>query len=206
MVGLVVAVILFVLFMGSVVFFALKQNKKTKKLMTAYAIQHGWTFDTPTPELSIYKKIGYSNEKSLIEGNISDRRFWLYNVWVGTGRSRLNYPLFVIEMSAELPSMIIEPQVGHLRTSNLQTQINFGLVPLEVEGDFNKYYQIYIQQSQQQIALEYLTPDVMSIIESNFKSGLMFSDNYLVINATYAKDKEQLDNLITNVQILIQKW
>jgi hypothetical protein len=200
MLGIIFTAIFFIIFIGGGVYFALRQQRKTKTLIASYASEHGWVYNTPTPEIPLFH--GNKRDKSLMEGKINNYRFWLYNYWLGNA-SRLTYPTLTVELPIELPTILLEPQYGAVSTSDMQVKSNLGLEPLQVEGNFNQHFKVYTEDGKGVSTLEYLTPDIMSQIEDNLKSSVLFSGTYLSINAIYAQNKEQLDILIISTQALV---
>lgn len=123
-----------------------------------------------------FTKIGHSHKSSeLLTGQLDQASMGLFRhqYTLGYGKDSQVYPftLLVFKINAKLPDMLI---FGH--RFSIPTETNLFKEKLRLEGDFNKYFKVFVQQDNEVDELSILTPDIMQF--------LMTSDTELAV-ATY---------------------
>ena len=118
-------------------------------------------------------KIGHSQLiKNAITGfyNNLPIKIFNYNFSIGHGKQKRTffYTIFEIETKSEMPDMILLRN-DFFAFTNLN-QLTLGKEKLNLEGDFNKYFKLYIPKDFQIEALQIFTPDVMAELIDKFKN------------------------------------
>lgn len=88
-----------------------------------------------------------------------------YNFTTGSGKnSRVHTFAFVrVPLSRELPHMVLDARKGNFLGSNLPDTFDRSQ-RLQLEGDFNKYFDVYVPKQYETDALYVFTPDVMQAL------------------------------------------
>lgn len=118
-----------------------------------------------------------------------------YQYITGSGRSRQthNYAYMSIPLPRRLPNIMLDAKNNNYfgTFTNLPT-----LFPasqkIQLEGDFNKYFTVYVPKQYEQDALYILTPDIMQALIANAKDfDVEVVDNrlYLYKSGAFALDK-----------------
>lgn len=118
-------------------------------------------------------KIGHSQQvKNVIIGvyNNLPIKIFNYNFSTGSGKQRrdFRYTIFEIETKSEIPNMILMKNDFFAFTD--LNALTSGKEKLNLEGDFNKYFKLYIVKDFQIEALQIFTPDIMAELIDKFKN------------------------------------
>lgn len=118
-------------------------------------------------------KIGHSQQvKNVIIGvyNNLPIKIFNYNFSTGSGKQRrdFRYTIFEIETKSEIPNMILMKNDFFALTD--LNALTSGKEKLNLEGDFNKYFKLYIVKDFQIEALQIFTPDIMAELIDKFKN------------------------------------
>jgi len=216
--SLIIPFVLLALFMGTAVTLAVKSNKRLKSITTSYATEHGWRYDTPSPDIPFFQQLkGYSNkDKTFIEGKIGGYHFWLYGFLSGIGGgpgNRLMSHYLSINLSFNLPTTLLGPRSVSAVTNPLArindslVQLNNNLVPLKLEGDADNRFSVMVEKGQEAISLQYLTPDLLNVLEQQVKSTVVLSGNFVSINAgvvAAVKNEQALNELFAGAEALLK--
>lgn len=165
-------------------------NKMRGYLMQQFAQSLGYTYsdqgDINSVRGSLFS-IGHSmNMKDVISGTDKGRpvRIFLYNYTVGYGKNSHTYSYTVLEntFSGVMPHILLHKKEFFLfETPDDFTNFS-GSEPLSLEGDFNKYFSLYVEKEFEMEAYEIFTPDVMEeLIETSKTLCFEFFQNKLFI-------------------------
>lgn len=121
-------------------------------------------------------QIGHSQRiEDVVSGKYQDMPIKIFNYYftIGHGKNQRNYQytVFEIEFNAVLPDMVL------LRNSFFSFLNNIDIGPLtrgkeylSLEGDFDKYFHLYVPQDFEIEALQIFTPDIMVDFIDKFQS------------------------------------
>lgn len=108
-----------------------------------------------------------------------------YQYTTGSGKNRTTHEWGYVRVSLarNLPNMILDAKSNNLigRLSNLPIAFNKN-TKLQLEGDFNKYFDLYVPAEYERDALYVFTPDVMAaLVNSGAAYDMEIIDNSLMI-------------------------
>lgn len=108
-----------------------------------------------------------------------------FQYYTGSGKSRKvhNWGYMRIPLARNLPNIVLDSKQNNVfnNVSNLPVVLT-GASKLELEGDFNKYFTLYVPQGYERDALYVFTPNVMqTLIASGANYDLEIIDNHLVV-------------------------
>ncbi|HET9098251.1 MAG TPA: hypothetical protein VFN51_01395 [Candidatus Saccharimonadales bacterium] len=201
--GFAVFIIIIVLAMIAVVVFNSKRQKNTETVTATYAKAHGWTVNTAVPSVPALEKLGYTKRNALIEGTLDGFQFWIYEYVLNGGRNKVYVPNMTIALPVTSPELLV------MRNNNLGTLSNafaaggYGLQLIQLEGDFNQHLLAYCEAGNQVATLEYLTPNVMAVLEDNFPNGVLFSGQYIAFDIPRLQTSQQLDQVLQSAHLLL---
>lgn len=117
----------------------------------------------------------------------SDLRLFLYQLTVDAGRSQYTYTDTVIELDlhGQLPHLLMMNRASKYRQLGIAGASGLKNSPLQLEGDFNKYFTLYAPKGNEMEALEIFSPDTMALMEDASKHfNVEFAGNrvYIYIN------------------------
>lgn len=106
---------------------------------------------------------------------------YIYKEFYGKEEKIYRYGYIAIKLDRMLPNLIIDSKSNNNFFSSLQTIFKSNQ-KLTLEGDFNKYFDVYAPQNYHQDALYVLTPDVMNTLVTNSPNlDIELVDDYLYI-------------------------
>lgn len=181
--------------------------------MQQFADQNG--FDL-TPKLPIVSYPGAIFGKgyncyfaNLVRGDYQKLPFEFSNYYytTGSGRSRQthDYGVLRITLTRKLPHIVLDNRSNNfLNISNLPTYK--GRQKLQLEGDFNKYFDLYVPAGYERDALYFITPELMQqLIDYGAKFDIEIIDNYLYIYSEKPfklQKEETIRGLFTLIHLL----
>lgn len=173
-------------------------------------IQRGTVNDQTGIAFSIGHNITYSD---IIEGIYKDWTFllFMYHYQTGYGRDRHDYHRAVITLkfNGSFPAFVLRRHMilAVLQSEGESLRGNGYTQKLNLEGDFNKHFEVYIRPNTQDDVLSILTPDVMQIIKplDQFEIELVEEGSLHVYSRTYITKKEDLINLYKIVELIAPK-
>jgi hypothetical protein len=109
----------------------------------------------------------------------------------GKNNQKRWYGMLRIKLSRRLPNVLLDgKQNNKLHISNMPNFKNNQR--LQLEGDFNNYFDLYVPKGYERDALYFMTPELMALlIDHGAKFDIEVIDNYLYI---YSDDQFDLDN------------
>jgi len=145
-----------------------------KSLFKAFAVSNNFDFQSNgivPPQTGHLFFIGNSNKiYDVISGTYANRNFllFLYTYDIGYGRNRQSYHRVVLTVSygVNLPTFILRRTKTHALINDEGDKIkaNGYTEKLNLEGDFNKNFDVFIPQNSEQDVLTILTPDIMQLL------------------------------------------
>lgn len=122
-----------------------------------------------------------------------------YKYVVGYGKSATTYNLTVarIELAKQLPHIVLD---SHINDPALTQRVS-GLRHLQLEGDFNKHFSLYIAKGEHIDVLSIITPDVMQVlIDSVGQQDIEIAGNSLYFASAHeAREPVPLRSLLESV-------
>ncbi|MBC7746697.1 hypothetical protein H7Y40_01805 [Pedobacter sp.] len=111
-----------------------------------------------------------------------------YSYMMGSGKNRhsVHYGYVRIELARQLPHLVLDARSNNLfgRLSNLPDSFSRSQ-RLELEGDFNSYFDLYVPGAYERDALYIMTPDIMAALIDGAKAyDMEIIDSQLFIYST----------------------
>jgi len=198
------------LILGVMVYFAFLYNrdqKYEKSLWIDFAQVNGWTIDSTTPVEELIPpsmQFGHSRKFSpIIQAQLDqfNCQLFSYNTTVGGGKSSRTYSYAVVrlQLPTSLPHMLLLSQKG---TAVLGRDLA-NRQDVQLEGNFNDYFKLQIEQGQQIDALTVITPDVMqTLVQSNQQEDIevLGDELYFIMGLSFGQDNPDL----SRVQYLVR--
>ncbi len=154
-------------------------------------------------------KIGHSQQiKNVIIGSYNNLPIKIFNYYFLTGQGKnqrsFNYTIFEVETKSRIPDLVLLK--NDLSSFGSLNTLTSGKEKLNLEGDFNKYFKLYILKDFQIEALQIFTPDVMAELIDKFKNvdmNIEINENKIYI--FYEKLISKKDEILLSYN-LIQKF
>lgn len=170
-----------------------------------FAQANGWSADKATSVIDLVPpsiKYGHSERTGtvvLVQLGTVDASLFTYDCRTGSGKYEQthNFTIARVELSEELPHMILNSKSAH---ADIQETIKDDQ-KISLEGDFNKYFSLLIEQGQQINALEIITPDVMqTLISFNTNEDIEINGHnlYFILNND-KRDYKDMPGLVNSV-------
>lgn len=183
-------------------------NKYQDSLWLAFAQANGWEVYGPLPyQQLIPPSMDYGRQQKcgpIIKAQLGTLNCDLFNytTTVGGGKSARTWTYGIVRMPLPktLPHMLLLSKKTSL---DMQRPDIASRQDIQLEGDFNRYFQLQIEQGQQIDALTVITPDVMqALIQYNQAEDIEILGSYLffVLDLGFGMDHPSL----ANVQYLVQ--
>ena len=199
-------------FAGVFLIYGFVAAKMRKTLMQDFAKDIGYSFTDSADIGSVAGalfSVGHSQSISdVISGTDKDRpvRVFLYQYTVGSGKNSHTYFYSVCEntFSGTVPHILLhKPEfflLGNVPTFS-------GGESITLEGDFNKYFSLYVEKGFEQEAYEIFTPDFMAELEDTAKKlNFEFFQNKLYIYMPkYIETRAELDAMFALADKLCDK-
>lgn len=159
-----VALIIIVIAYGSL------QKKIEHIFMQQFAKANGYKYqmygsidDVSAPHL----QIGHSRYiEDMVSGEYEGRPISIYNfnctVGYGKNARHVNFTVCEIEYVAEIPNIFLDSHQNPYSGENFLSARFHNQRSLSLEGDFNKYFTLYVPPEYEIEALQIFTPDIMA--------------------------------------------
>lgn len=135
-----------------------------------------------------------------------------YSFWVRSGKNRhkRTFGFVTIKLPRQLPNILLDATKNNFfGVSNLPESVA-GNQKLELEGDFNDYFTLYVPKGYETDALYIFTPDIMQIlIESvhDYDCEIVGDELFLYRNSSIAlTDSEDMREIIRIAELLDQQF
>lgn len=205
------------LFFGTFIFIIILVIRfyiKRRKMLKAFASEHGYNFSNYGDIASLnstYLDVGHSRRMvNVISGIYLEQpiRFFDFRSVIGHGKHRrsVSFSGFEIEHKNSLKSFLLLSRKMRYSPGNLYDgfQNAFGR-EIKLEGDFNKYFTLYVPEDYEIEVFQIFTPDIMvKFIDLMPDLTFEFTHNklFLYTNKMISK-KESLERLHELVKMLI---
>lgn len=108
----------------------------------------------------------------IIDAKIEGNSFYVYSLKFFVGNEddfskEYNYKVIRINLDKYFPQIILDNHRSNTIITGFASE--YGLVEIELEGDFSKYFKVFIERNDTIDALSILSPDVMQTILSTNK-------------------------------------
>jgi len=181
-------------------------NKYKNKVWERFAAANGWDLDTATAGENIISpglKFGHSHEfrpvikAELPGGMICD--LFTYDCTTGHGRSSQTHEFTVAatDLPKQVPHMVLRAKKGDtdLRDDMADSET------LKLEGDFNDYFRLQVEDGQEVDVLTVITPDIMQTLVdySQGEDIEMFGQRLYFIVRDDKRDPDSVKQLVRSV-------
>ena len=174
--------------------------------ITTFAINNGLTLldGPPVGEQGVIFNHGHSQQFSwgLRTPDSEGLTIGNYQYTVGSGKNSHTYTYGLIRcnLSRTLPNVLIDATKNNMmkRFSNLGTFS--GSERMELEGDFNQYFNVFCQQGYGRDTLYWLTPELMQLL----KDHMADYDLEIIGNHVYAYSDTQIQATQQSIQSMFQ--
>ncbi len=179
-----------------------------------FAKSNGYAFDKSTAVDKTYGTLfrlpGRQTISDVVTGQYHNRplRLFLCEVIQGSGRSQRVYHQTVLELdiAGQLPSLLMVSK--HSRLNGLNIAGSFVTRnKVTLEGDFNKYFDLYVTPGNELEGLEVFAPDLMALMEDEFQGftiECVANRIYLYSNG-FVANSTALSNLFALAKKLMDK-
>ena len=155
-----------------------------------------------------FLKIGRDQRiEDIVSGQFKDLPFCLfnYNSILGSGseEKRIGFTVCRIQHQVKLPRIFLNAK----HPSFNQVILRKDQVEIQMEGDFHKYFRLYVTKEYEIEALQIFTPDVMAkLIDKSKRFSLEFmNDHVYIYSNSPVVQKNELDAIILLAQMLIEE-
>ncbi len=173
---------------GTFIYFTYVYNKIRGEFMEHFAKEIGWQYEEKGDMASVSGNLFSVGHSQLIRNVVLGQfekhsmRIFSYQYTVGSGKSAHTYyyTIFEITLNGLLPDILLK---------NLKNWAMFeqpkNTTKLSMEGDFNKYFSLYVANDYEIEAYQIFTPDVMTdLIDKCADLNFEFSNNKLYVYKT----------------------
>jgi len=146
-------------------FYTAKYSKKHAEALQKFVSDNNWQLTPPTaitvPSLTPSgESAGITSD--VISGPLGAAPFMLYTYESDSGGHKKASEVVTLQLSGSLPTITLDALANNALGSNLLNRpSDRGLVEIDLEGDFQKSFKVYMEPNQQINALEIITPDIM---------------------------------------------
>ena len=210
-VTLIPHILIFTLF-GLLAVYGYQWQKLMGSFLEKFASETGYSYEDTAGTDSVSGVIfdfgSNQNLSKIVTGKYfnQDTRLFIFNTTVGSGKSRHVERFSVLEISFDtmLPNILLD---NHL--NNISAWYTIGTrqneTKLSLEGDFQKYFTLYVAKQYEVEALQIFTPEIMQMFINEAKNmGVEMYKNkvYLYYPGEISK-KEQLVSVYTLAKEII---
>jgi len=185
-------VITFPAAMIALIVYAKKRNGRNGRAFVEFVRTNQWKEGGKLPEVKPFS----SNIKILtgyaeMHGEMEGKAFWLYKTFnddIENGASKAQILTMTIDLQTALPTVFISARNQQLFGLNFKRGLikKLQLLPIQLEGDFDQYLQLYAPANRQIETLSYITPDVMqSLINECWMLNVEYYDHYVNLSCPY---------------------
>ncbi len=211
----IIPVLFFILIFGGIIL-AIVMVIKRRKMLKDFALLNGYTYsrsgniDTIP---SLYLKIGHSRYISnVIAGKYKESpiKFFDFQSTIGYGKHRrqVNFSVFEIEYKSELKRFLLLSRKMRFSSGNLYDGFENGFGrEIKLEGDFHKYFTLYVPEDYEIEVFQIFTPDIMvKFIDLAQNFTFEFTGNKILIYTRgLIYKKEKLNKVHELAKILVDE-
>lgn len=191
------------------------EKKILRAFMQQFAEANGYQFAAKGSLEEVaanYLQMGHSRHMdNVVSGKYAECpiRFFDFGCTVGYGRNsrRINFSSCEITYNKTLHKFFLDAKVHNFLFENLWANPHTGEEKLSLEGDFNKYFTLYVSPGCQVEALEIFTPDIMEkLIDLSQKFSLEFvGDKLYIYTRSLIKKREDLYAVFKLAKFLVSE-
>jgi hypothetical protein len=191
--------------------YASRRNQVFMQQLQQFAHANNWqTEQVAAPLVPAFKRLGYRSMPAMVSGEIDSRPFWLYQCAPPVVQTQNdNYAdvyMLSVEFPKQLPTLLLVPGAGMLgKLYDTIARSDFNLQPLRLEGNFNERVRSYAEKGAHISALEYLTPDVMAVVQDGIDDIALYSGNYMSVCVNVLGDSRVVKGMFEDAQLLIKE-
>lgn len=160
-------------------------------------------------QIGIIFYIGYNGEyQNIVYGNYKDWVFllFLYYYTILDGNNEKTYCRTVLSLDfmMELPAFVLRKHklLQEIENEGESLKVNNYTEKIDLEGDFNDYFQVYIRPDSQDDVLTLLTPDVMQILIRLEKYEIEMTD--LGVFYIYARGAIKKEKDLNDIYVIVE--
>lgn len=206
------AIVTFPLGVLVLVRFVRKREKRMRNALGEFIQANQWLEGGKLPQLRLLDpNMIPDSEWAIMHGTLDGVPFWLYKVNQAdfqNGSTGAQNLVLSLQLPNPVPTMLLSSRF-QLLGLNLKGYIanQLKLAPIQLEGDFDQYFQLYARPDQQIEALTYMTPDVMEVLRNDcWMLGVdYFNDTISLWRSDIELSYTLLRQLFTASQLLIQE-
>ncbi|HEX5797289.1 MAG TPA: hypothetical protein VFX86_02775 [Candidatus Saccharimonadales bacterium] len=155
------------------IYISYKTAQKNNEVLLAFASQNGFTFEKANKHIvekgSLYQRGHSKKETRIISGELYSLPMKIsdYEYATGHGKNRTDYQIRVMRLTLprHLPHMVIDCEVESDSNGYSSLPITFDRSQkIELEGDFHKYFNLYVPDKYAVSALSIIAPDAMEAL------------------------------------------
>ncbi|MFM7089052.1 MAG: hypothetical protein ACKOW9_06020 [Candidatus Paceibacterota bacterium] len=187
---------------------------RRKKMLKHFALEHGYTYvgyGSIDSIPSLYLQIGHSRSMShVISGSIEKHpvKFFDFKSTIGHGKHRrhVTFSVCEIEYDSDLRRFLILSKQMRFGFGNLYEGFKNGFGrEIKMEGDFHKYFKVYVPEDYEIEVFQIFTPDVMAKFIDLAKDFTFefVDDKILIYKRGLIYKKETLEQVHTLAQMLV---
>ncbi|MFN4181362.1 MAG: hypothetical protein ACK4FA_01550 [Candidatus Paceibacteria bacterium] len=190
---------------------------KRKKMLKRFALEHGYNYlgsGSVESLPSLYLQVGHSRRVShVISGSIEKHpvRFFDFRSIIGHGKHKRHVTFSVCELKydANLRRFLILSRQMRFGPGNLYDgfQNGFGR-EIKMEGDFHKYFKVYVPEDYEIEVFQIFTPDIM-VKFIDLAKGFTFEfvdDKILVYTRGLIYKKETMEKIHELARMLVSEF
>lgn len=213
-IGGFVPIFVFILIFSSIVL-GIVLNIRRKKMLKKFALEHGYNYLSygnidSTP--SLYLDVGHSREaKHVITGDLDSNliKFFDFQSIIGHGKHkrRVSFSVCEIDTKSNLRRFLLLSKKMRFAPGNMYEGFKNGFGrEIKLEGDFHKYFKLYVPEDYEIEVFQIFTPDIMATFIDNARDFTFeFVDNKMLIYKTgLVYSREKLEKLHT-LAVLLNK-
>lgn len=148
---------------------------------------------------------------NMIQGSWAGRSFELFNHTYVTGAGRNNQVVYmgvlIVKLSKNLPHVLFDSKNNNeLGISSLDGAIPKASQKITLEGDFNKYYDVYVPKEYARDVLYFLTPELMALLiqeASSLDIEVVDDELYVYKSPNYfINDRQEMEKIFNLIETI----
>lgn len=201
--------------------FAVFWQKNISEFLKHFATYMGYEYEDPhflalgsyigTVEGHLFT-LGHSQKiTKIVKGKFfeQDTRLFVFSATIGSGKNQHteNYSVLEISFNTLLPNILVRNKQGFLSFSSTNFIALDNEEELVLEGDFHKYFSLYVAKEYELEATQIFTPDVMQMFIDKAKdlSVEMLKNKIYLYYHREIVNKDQLVNIYSFAKDIIMK-
>lgn len=196
---------------------AVLQRQYENNLFKAFAVSNHFSYSkSGAPEYrdGLVFSLGHSQHFSdIVSGTYQQWPFSLclftYTIGYGKGSQTFNRAVMALNFQTQLPAFVLKRHslLASLNDEGESMRMAGYAEKLDLEGDFDKYFRVYLVPNTQVEVLSILTPDVMQLLLGLDKYEIELTRNgtFYVYSHTYINKKQNLVEIYTILQSITAK-